>query len=191
MTTDFLNGLKEKESELIKSINYLNLILESVKELLSYERDIINNTFDGVWEIKNVNTFYFFQHSEDVDYAIDKIGNLPICSWVDNLGINKLGTRHYKKNGKSMTSFGFYVDESYGKEIDINLDEKVLYVKKEKMFIYKSKLEALDILPVNIHKRILKKTLEIIKRLNFKYAMMYTQRQCFKAKKKVLVIFIE
>ncbi len=167
-TSEIFTELKTKADILKQTINKETIILEKINEIVQYEDEIKNNSFNGGWEIKTVNPFYFMAHSENCKYSQELINDIPIQQWVNLLPITSLCTKINMEDGiEEAVYFGMSVSKENAEMFDVNIDEPIERVESKKALIYKSKLTAISADPVEIANRLLKDPLELIKKHNF------------------------
>ncbi len=163
-----LNDLKKKSISLQQTINKESYILNSLNNIVKYEEEIINNTFDGTWEIKNIDSFFFLPHSENCRYLQSLTKESLIQQWINLLPITSLSMKieiyDCEENG---VQFGLSVDSNCVKSFDIDTSSPVVEIKGQKVLVYKSKLTAINKDPIEISKRVLREPMRLIKKHNF------------------------
>ncbi len=161
-----LNSKSACISETIKKQDY---ILNSIKELISYEREIKTNSFDGVWEIKNIEDFYFLPHSENCKYSEELIGNVEVQQWINLLPVTSLCTKIGFQDGEEESIyFGLSVGGECARKFDFDLSRPIEKVTGNKVLIYKSRQVAIKADPLKLSDRLLKEPMELIEKHSFK-----------------------
>ncbi len=167
-TEEIFGELNLKVDLLKETINKDTILLNRINKIVRYADEIKNNTFDGKWEIKNIQPFYFLAHSENCKYSQELINDIPIQQWVNLLPITNLCIKIGIADGvEESVYFGMSVSHELATMFDIDIKAPIESVNGQKVLVYKSKLKAISKDPVEIASRVLKEPLELIKKHNF------------------------
>lgn len=165
---ELLQELSLKHDNLSLSIKKQNLILHSIKDITQYEDAIINDDFNGKWEIKTIEPFYYLQHAKNCKYSDELVENSYIQEWVNLLPITKLCTKiTLNENFKDEVSFGMCIDNNYAVQFNLACENDIEHIANKKFLVYQSKETVVSKDPFKLPERILKTPLEILNKHNF------------------------
>ncbi len=168
-TEELFKELNVKVDDFTQNIEKQGYILNSINELISYEEEIKNNAFDGQWEIKNMNDFYFLPHSKNCKYYPELINDMEIHKWINLLPITNLCTKIGFKEGKEdSVYFGLSVIGKVGRKFDLNLTSPIEKVMGSKTLVYKNRVTVVKEDPVNFAESIFQTCVGLIEKHNFK-----------------------
>ncbi len=167
-TEELFLELNTKSNLMSESLKKQDYILTSINELIAYEKEIKDDNFNGVWEIKNIDDFYFLPHSENCKYSEVLISSVEVQQWINLLPVTNLCTKIGFQDGKEESIyFGLSVDSKCAKSFDFDLSSPIERVVGNKVLIYKSRQVAIKSDPLKLSDRILKDPLELIEKHSF------------------------
>lgn len=164
---EFFSELNKKKEKLKFQIDKENLVYFNLQEIIKYQEEIINNEFDGCWEIKDIDDFYFFEHTDNYNINKELKNKKLIDDWINLLPITSLCTRIFStENNFDSVSFGLSCNGKIANKFGIDNSEHLIKINKKKFLVYKSKLTAKSGIPYLLQEKILKKPLELAKNHN-------------------------
>lgn len=165
---EFFSELNKKKEKLKFQIDKENLVYFNLQEIIKYQEEIINNEFDGSWEIKTIESFYFFEHTENYNTTTELKNKKSIDDWINLLPITNLCTRIFStKDEFDSISFGLSINTEIAKNFEIDDSEHLIKINKQKYLIFKSKLISSNGIPYMLQEKILKAPLALIKKHRF------------------------
>ncbi len=168
-TEEYFLELNSKANILKEAIEKQEYFLHSINKIIEYEEEIVNNKFNGSWEIRNCKDFYFLSHSENCKYSQELMSGLEVQQWINMLPITSLCTKIGIKDGVDESIyFGLSVSAKCAKKFGFDLSSPIEKVLGTKVLVYKSRTIAIKEDPIMLSGRILKDPYELIEKHNFK-----------------------
>ncbi len=168
-TEEYFNELNAKANILKDSVEKQEYFLYSINELISYEDEIKQNSFNGQWEIRKIPDFYFLSHSENCKYSQELIHGVEIQQWINHLPITSLCAKIGLMDGEEESIyFGLSINVKCAEKFEFDLSSPIEKVSNTKTLVYKSRMVAVKEDPIMLSDRILNEPYAIIKKHNFK-----------------------